>query len=127
MLKQTHTHVLLELSPLAFDEIAAKLKAAGYDHAFSEEEPGKLKIDMQGIAVLADASPGQPTRLMVDDLVRSVVINALSGTPLPPEIKGGEVIHATGYSGKQHCAIAEHAQELMKKHNLEEWRAQTEG
>jgi hypothetical protein len=43
----TYTVATLELSPTAFDEIAEKLKAAGYGHAFM---PGG-SIDMSGIAV----------------------------------------------------------------------------
>ena len=43
----THTYVVLELSPAAYDEIAGKLKAAAYDHAFGDDG----EIDMHGIAV----------------------------------------------------------------------------
>lgn len=49
-IKQTHTFALLELSESAFDEIKEKLKEAGYEHAFMEED-GKLTIDMHGIGV----------------------------------------------------------------------------
>jgi hypothetical protein len=54
----THTFVLLELSQEAYDEIASKLKNAGYDHAF--EDHGV--IDMHGLAVHAKRSkPSDPT------------------------------------------------------------------
>ena len=43
----THTYVVLELSPAAYDEIAGKLRAAAYDHAFGDDG----EIDMHGIAV----------------------------------------------------------------------------
>lgn len=43
----THTFVELELSPTAYDEIATKLREAGYDHAFGDEG----EIDMHGIVV----------------------------------------------------------------------------
>jgi hypothetical protein len=43
----THTYVILELSSSAHDEIAYKLRAAGYDHAFNDNG----EIDMHGIAV----------------------------------------------------------------------------
>jgi sugar phosphate isomerase/epimerase len=46
----THTFVVLELSDQSFKEIFTKLKEAGYDHAFVEED-GKVVIDMHGIAV----------------------------------------------------------------------------
>lgn len=50
MLKQTHTYVILELSPPAFTEINRKLSDAGYNRSFHNEDE-KLVIDMQGIAV----------------------------------------------------------------------------
>lgn len=46
--KSTHTFVELELSPAAYDEIANKLRAAGYDHAFMDGGA----IDMHGIGVM---------------------------------------------------------------------------
>lgn len=54
----THTYVVLELSQPAYQEIADKLKAAGYEHAFSfgKDYQGRAVIDMQGIAV-APLSP----------------------------------------------------------------------
>ncbi len=42
----THTYALLEVSPGAYEEIAGKLRAAGYDHAFDEGA-----IDMHGLAL----------------------------------------------------------------------------
>jgi hypothetical protein len=48
--RQTHTYVILELSPAAFAEIKEKLTAAGYQHTFQEDE-GRTVIDMHGIAV----------------------------------------------------------------------------
>lgn len=46
----THTYVRLPLSRAAYDEIAAKLRAADYDHAFG----GDGEIDMHGLAVVVD-------------------------------------------------------------------------
>jgi hypothetical protein len=43
----THTYALLEVSPAAYDEIAAKLREAGYNQAFGDEG----EIDMHGIAL----------------------------------------------------------------------------
>jgi len=48
MIKQTHTYTLLELSDQAYDEIAIKLRDAGYDHAFTKNG----EIDMHGIGVV---------------------------------------------------------------------------
>jgi len=46
-LTATHTYAELELSQAAYDEIASKLKEAGYDHVFMDDGT----IDMQGIGV----------------------------------------------------------------------------
>lgn len=48
-IKQTHTYAELELSKSAYDEIAKKLRSAGYDHAFMENGA----IDMHGIVIIA--------------------------------------------------------------------------
>jgi hypothetical protein len=47
----THTYAILELSGAAFDEIAAQLRAAGYDHAFHAVRDYGIIVDMHGIAV----------------------------------------------------------------------------
>ncbi len=52
-LRTTHTFAVLELSAAAWEEIAAKLCAAGYDHAFVDDGC----IDMHGIGVKAEARP----------------------------------------------------------------------
>lgn len=44
----THTYATLDVSKAVFDEIAAKLRAAGYDHSFD----GNV-IDMHGIGLVA--------------------------------------------------------------------------
>jgi len=46
----THTYAVLEVSPAAYREIRALLKAAGYEHAFHLEREGEV-IDMHGIAL----------------------------------------------------------------------------
>jgi hypothetical protein len=51
MARSTHTYVELEISRAAFDEIAAKLKAADYGHAFIDP----ATIDMHGIAVTRES------------------------------------------------------------------------
>jgi hypothetical protein len=55
-IRQTHTYAEFELSKAAYDEIATKLLAAGYGHAFeigAMIEVGKDcgPIDMHGIGV----------------------------------------------------------------------------
>jgi hypothetical protein len=49
-IRQTHTYAELELSKVAYDEIAAKLRDAGYDHAFMDDGA----IDMHGIGVTCE-------------------------------------------------------------------------
>jgi hypothetical protein len=46
----TYTYAVLEISSEAYEEIAVKLRAAGYDHAFGKDG----EIDMHGIAVAED-------------------------------------------------------------------------
>lgn len=45
----THTYAILDVSRRTFEEIAAKLKAAEYHHAFDRDV-----IDMHGIALRAE-------------------------------------------------------------------------
>jgi hypothetical protein len=52
-LRQTHTFVLLELSPAAYKEIREKLMAADYGHCFAKEDDQET-IDMHGIAVVEE-------------------------------------------------------------------------
>lgn len=49
-IRSTHTYAELEVSPAAYEEIAAKLRAAGYDHAFMENGA----IDMHRIGLLCE-------------------------------------------------------------------------
>ena len=46
----SYTYVILELSPAAYEEIAKKLREAGYDRAFHRDD-GRTVIDMHGIAI----------------------------------------------------------------------------
>lgn len=51
----THTYAGLEVSAATYDEIAAKLRAAGYDHAFDGDV-----IDMNGIGLIrAETTTGE--------------------------------------------------------------------
>jgi hypothetical protein len=54
-MRQTHTFVILDLSPAAYAEIRKKLDDAGYQHAFMRSD-GRDVIDMQGIAVASENS-----------------------------------------------------------------------
>lgn len=53
----THTYVELEVSQAAYDEVARKLKEAGYTHTFMEDGT----IDMHGIGLVC----AKPCELVV--------------------------------------------------------------
>ena len=55
MIRTTHTYAELPISQRAWNEIAGKLKAAGYDHVFNRE--GNC-IDMSGIGLTIE--PDKP-------------------------------------------------------------------
>jgi hypothetical protein len=55
----SYTYAILEVSPAVYAEIADKLKAADYNHAFhcdNDEGKGEV-IDMHGIALLSKSTP----------------------------------------------------------------------
>ena len=62
MIRNTHTFVILDLTPAAFAEISEKLRAAGYDHVFMESD-GRSVVDMNGIAVAREAGDTLPLSL----------------------------------------------------------------
>jgi hypothetical protein len=55
MIRPTHTFATLGLSNGAFNEIKSKLEAAGYGHAFIQQDD-ELVIDMHGIGVKKESS-----------------------------------------------------------------------
>lgn len=63
-LRQTRTFVRLAVHPKTYNEIAKKLKSAGYDHAFIEDD-GKVLIDMQGIALESIGSEPEPVSRLI--------------------------------------------------------------
>lgn len=54
----THAFVTLGLSDAAYDEIAQKLKDAGYHHCFTDEDGA---IDMHGIGVIREKEEMETT------------------------------------------------------------------
>ena len=50
----TYTYAILEVSPACWQEIAGKLRAAGYDHAFHDF--GAV-LDMAGLALRVERVP----------------------------------------------------------------------
>ena len=59
-MRTTHTYVELDISPAAFEEIRAKLDAAGYGHVFHVERSGRLTIDMHGLGLVQEAEARTP-------------------------------------------------------------------
>jgi len=45
------TYAVLDVSADCFREIQQKLEAAGYQHAFTEDDDGSLVINLHGIAI----------------------------------------------------------------------------
>lgn len=54
----TYTYVLLPVSRSAYEEIAGKLRAAGYDHVFESNE-GRVVIDMHGLGLVIEGAPDE--------------------------------------------------------------------
>lgn len=52
MTRSTYTYAILEVSPEAYNEIARKLKDAGYHGSFDKDDGAEI-IDMHGIALKA--------------------------------------------------------------------------
>jgi hypothetical protein len=67
--RQTHTYAILEVSDDAYHEIAGKLRAAGYDHAFHEDGA----IDMHGIALAPQSGevPSDPAE--ADEIAKLLI------------------------------------------------------
>lgn len=53
----TYTYAVLDVSEAAYNEIAAKLRAAGYSHVFDKRRGEKDLIDMHGIALAIEDTP----------------------------------------------------------------------
>lgn len=72
-IRSTHTYVEMEVSATAYDEIADKLRAAEYDHAFHDGT-----IDMHGIGLIK----APETALPLDASIHSqeVFYNKLGST-----------------------------------------------
>lgn len=68
-LRQTHTVVTLGLSQPAFDEIRAKLRAAGYDHVFMPDG----EMDMTGLAVALDPDAEPRGTVTIDSKIPGFV------------------------------------------------------
>lgn len=59
----TYTYAILEISKAAYNEIAEKLKEAGYSQSFHERD-GEVVIDMHGIAVKSESETKEKRRTL---------------------------------------------------------------
>lgn len=59
-IRSTHTFATMALSARAYHEIAGKLSAAGYAHAFTDVGDQGIALDMQGIAVVKEDAEPEP-------------------------------------------------------------------
>ncbi len=65
----THTYVTLDVPQEFFDLVKERMEAAGYDHAFHDHGDGNIRIDMHGIALVAEKPP-LPTECFTGQLPR---------------------------------------------------------
>lgn len=68
MITHTYTYAVLEVSSSAFDEIHAKLEAAGYAHAFHEDKEHGVVIDMHGIGLAKSPPASDPIPGIIGDI-----------------------------------------------------------
>lgn len=83
----SYTYVIMHLSPSAYEEIAEKMRAAGYGHAFHEpRNRSETVIDMHGLAVAAGPadlhSPVDNPDRSADDPCDGIVAGDYLGTTL---------------------------------------------
>lgn len=106
-MRSTHTYARLPLSQAAYDEIAAKLKTAGYGHAFDSNGD----IDMHGIGVCVD-EPDPNECLMGSDWQPSeVTITENSKVPLGDVVRFAFV--RSGMTTKQWNALPCRVREVL--------------
>ena len=74
----TYSYVILEVSPSTYNEIAAKLHEAGYDHAFNDEG----EIDLHGLALVKSAAGFRPATSGT-----SSALDALQGIRVLAQVK----------------------------------------
>lgn len=123
MLRTTHTYAELPVSKATFDEIAAKLKTAGYDHAFdslSYEGVGGT-IDMHGIGLTIE-EPDRFECLLGSDLLPSMV-TIKKGEKVSLVVQLGVVVRKaferTGMTVKQWNAVPCSMREVMLAETVE--------
>lgn len=94
----THTYAILEVSRACFGEIKRKLRQAGYDDQFHDQD-GRLVLDMHGIALRSDAPTRKvvretPDRVATDEGESSAMRILLVVGPRPEIIKMSPIYRA---------------------------------
>lgn len=82
----THTFARLEVSPELFDEVAEKLRAAGYHHAFVDEA-----IDMHGIGLVRGSGERSVSASMDIEFLTGFFDNMLGWRTVGVDRDGNEV------------------------------------
>ena len=97
MARVTHTIASLELSQAAYDEIEAKLLAAGYEHLFAAG-PGSA-IDLQSIVVTRE--PAKTMSAALDDFVKRNKAQAMTDSVIHRAIISQAII------GQEYCFMCD--------------------
>lgn len=63
----SHTYAILEVSPVAYADIRARLDASGYGQAFHQDDEHGEVIDMHGIALAVDDSHKPYQQRVIDE------------------------------------------------------------
>lgn len=88
----THTVATLEVSATAYDDIAGKMRAAGYDHAFLEPGNGDHAIiDMVGIGLERGPTPDYVALRKAERDARAEIVKRV--------VKVGDVLTHSGCGG----------------------------
>ena len=88
----THTYAILDVSQATYDEIADKLRDAGYREAFIEQRDGRVAINMHGIAIAAEQfhGPVQPPPLPFT--ISKIPLRITTGGLTPLDMTDKEVV-----------------------------------
>lgn len=109
-MRTTHTVALLQLSTAAYKEIADKMKAAGYDHAFNETD-GVVFIDMGGIGVTSqepDPVAGHYPLKMAGEGIRFTINGVESAQEHPFEISYADIMERLGHKPDRVLSVVYH-------------------
>ena len=76
-LRQTHTYVLMDVSPATFEEIRGKLEEADYGHAINKERD-EVHLDMHGIGLRNMGVTGESAASPADEVKKDFTVTGES-------------------------------------------------